>query len=1162
LKIVIDIFMGMGNCMLNARFVLLNFIILFSQIQSHDSDRPSPRQSPFHDKENRKTYPFLINPPHASRPSNKIVTNHDDEQSSDCDNQKKYKFFITSPQLEKLKKIAELSKKRSHKFLDTHSKYYQEKLDQLSDSVENFRNNISQLISIFLASQDPMLLGGELEQYQGRKRFDQRPQERQIQRFSMTSGIPMDDYPGGSSSRSSSRSGDSHDDEVILETISVTNDSSSDSESHVDMSCGEVSDEFISCEQTGIEISLDSSTDSSHEEASVVADSSSSSSSSSCSGDSHDDEVILETISVTNDSSSDSESHVDMSCGEVLDEPTSGEQVGVEISSDSSTCSPHEEASVVKNSSSSSSSSFRSNNDAYDYSARREEDDAAEAEVRRIQEEDDATAQSYDEEFWSSNSGQQNNQDTYVQTSHVVVDTKLNEERARLKKIAQVAAEEKAKVLAKEKKIENRSADEVLVDSGYEFQLSREVDSQLKEVNSLVKDIDNLDEKISKRSYWDYFFANETNLRKQMFDQYKRDKVAYNKKVEEEKEPWRLQSLREIDKEKQDLLAWNDWSSYPSRFLGHAQAYIEQTIDSEWQKEKSEVDVCKSIKESLATLVAHDDYFKDSMSFSVDMDCDKILEKNKDDYQGKNPNALYSVASESARYIAQLAIPNIVYCSDSFADRNKPVMTFEVLHQKNQELHRRMHRENSQRQLSIDNAVRAQKDLLVTVDRLKNLGYTQSIIAHMQGIVSHGYGYNDDKNAQVVSIVDINNICHVFVVPSNPRIEPYPYPMTSHERSFRRATLQAYEDADKRDQAQKAVVEKERVRTESVKAENAKKNAERSRLEAEGAVREAKEAQHRATEVKKAESVIASAGKEETKAVKQARAVISNVDNRATNKEHERSLPIGSDYYQATLTKNWVKPMNEAGSFVDNKNQTFDWDKSNNKWKVCDKHGKYVRHVDSYRMAAPAPEMPESKGCGNKSDNNKPGVFTTPAIEQQPQTLDGCGKAAGAESPMHTAHTPDPALKDTSQDLPGCGAPAKTSEEMIDETVMKASNDKTWTDKNGKVWPKGDLSGQDVRLRDDNRQHLFEDRPGHVVDTFENRERFVALAKDPTKFLTESDWGNWWYAEILPNGTQLWAEVRGEKIINCGINELPLECNKDTGLSRSKAPGNNNTKSK
>ena len=166
----------------------------------------------------------------------------------------------------------------------------------------------------------------------------------------------------------------------------------------------------------------------------------------------------------------------------------------------------------------------------------------------------------------------------------------------------------------------------------------------------------------------------------------------------------------------------------------------------------------------------------------------------------------------------------------------------------------------------------------------------------------------------------------------------------------------------------------------------------------------------------------------------------------------------------------------------------------------------------------------------------------------RPQTLDGCGKAAGAENPMHTAHTQDPSLKNTSQSLPGCGAPTKTSEEMIDETIIKSSSDKTWTDKNGKVWQEGDLSGQDIKFRDDNRQHIFDDREGHFVDTQRNRDRIVVLVEDLTKYLGDDYHGNWWYAEILPDGKQLWGQTRGEKIINCGLNETPEEYNPRTGL--------------
>jgi len=203
-----------------------------------------------------------------------------------------------------------------------------------------------------------------------------------------------------------------------------------------------------------------------------------------------------------------------------------------------------------------------------------------------------------------------------------------------------------------------------------------------------------------------------------------------------------------------------------------------------------------------------------------------------------------------------------------------------------------------------------------------------------------------------------------------------------------------------------------------------------------------------------------------------------------------------------------------------------------------------------FKMAAPAHEMPESKGCGNKSDNNKPGSFTTPAIEQQPQTLDGCGKPV-ADFPTDTAHTPDPSLKDMSQSLPGCGAPAKTSEEMIDETVMAASSDskedKTWTDKNGKVWQEGDLSGQDVKYPA-NIDHLFEKRDGHIPNTEENKKVIMDLVKDKANYLGDDRHGNWWYGKILPDGRQLWASAWGDVVGNCGLNETPKPYHPKTGL--------------
>lgn len=69
-----------------------------------------------------------------------------------------------------------------------------------------------------------------------------------------------------------------------------------------------------------------------------------------------------------------------------------------------------------------------------------------------------------------------------------------------------------------------------------------------------------------------------------------------------------------------------------------------------------------------------------------------------------------------------------------------------------------------------------------------------------------------------------------------------------------------------------------------------------------------------------------------------------------------------------------------------------------------------------------------------------------------------------------------------------------------------------------------------------------------------NRNRIIQLVKNQKNYLLKIDLGNWLYAEILFDGTQLWAEVHGYKIINCGLNKAPLECHPGTGLSRPQAP--------
>lgn len=88
----------------------------------------------------------------------------------------------------------------------------------------------------------------------------------------------------------------------------------------------------------------------------------------------------------------------------------------------------------------------------------------------------------------------------------------------------------------------------------------------------------------------------------------------------------------------------------------------------------------------------------------------------------------------------------------------------------------------------------------------------------------------------------------------------------------------------------------------------------------------------------------------------------------------------------------------------------------------------------------------------------------------------------------------------------------------------------------------------DVKFNEPDKDHIFRNKPGHLIDTPENRARIENLVKDQIKYLGDDNHGNWWYAEILPNGTQLWAQTRGSKIINCGLNETPKEYNSNSGL--------------
>ena len=173
------------------------------------------------------------------------------------------------------------------------------------------------------------------------------------------------------------------------------------------------------------------------------------------------------------------------------------------------------------------------------------------------------------------------------------------------------------------------------------------------------------------------------------------------------------------------------------------------------------------------------------------------------------------------------------------------------------------------------------------------------------------------------------------------------------------------------------------------------------------------------------------------------------------------------------------------------------------------------------------PDAPDlSQGCRMPiPEQDGPTILTTPQDEEPKRENPGCGSTDPIQLPTHTN---------------GCGENVQTPEEKREQLILHAEI--------------GDLSDVDVKFREDNIKHIFDDRVGHVVDTPENRKRFIGLVKDFDNYDGDSKWSNSWYGKTLPDGTQLWAEVRDGIIRNCGINDKPHEYNPETGYSKPVKP--------
>jgi hypothetical protein len=93
-----------------------------------------------------------------------------------------------------------------------------------------------------------------------------------------------------------------------------------------------------------------------------------------------------------------------------------------------------------------------------------------------------------------------------------------------------------------------------------------------------------------------------------------------------------------------------------------------------------------------------------------------------------------------------------------------------------------------------------------------------------------------------------------------------------------------------------------------------------------------------------------------------------------------------------------------------------------------------------------------------------------------------------------------------------------------------------------------------LKLFEGNIGHIMTDRKGHLPDTPENRALIEDVANDPAAMLGPDEAGNLWAGRTLPDNTQVWAQLRGDRIINGGLKKQPHQYNPKTGLASPTKP--------
>lgn len=184
---------------------------------------------------------------------------------------------------------------------------------------------------------------------------------------------------------------------------------------------------------------------------------------------------------------------------------------------------------------------------------------------------------------------------------------------------------------------------------------------------------------------------------------------------------------------------------------------------------------------------------------------------------------------------------------------------------------------------------------------------------------------------------------------------------------------------------------------------------------------------------------------------------------------------------------------------------------------------------------------------GPKGDIQDGASYWLPGVASESTPDDG-----GRPEAPGLGHNGGPALDQSSDQQPQDPNGRDPDQKPQPSVVASISADVTSNDQHQQGGADTTVISNTLPTNSSQLSHIFRGDAGHLLDTPENRRELSNLVNDSQNLLGADRYGSLWYAQTLPDGTQLWGTVRNGIIQNGGLNTTPRSYNQVTGLSGSK----------